>query len=447
MKFQNKAILIVGAYSTGAFYAPNFTARGYPCIHLHPYPDVGAFFLSSFRPQDFVKDLTWRDDLAALRAELQDYDVQHILPGSEAGVQLADQLNEAFGLPTANDFALSAARRNKYRMQEALQAAGLPSIAHFKSDRLGDIFDWMTRCRIPYPIVLKPLESAGTDNVFICEDAAAARRAFGTILHSDNLFHMRNREVLAQAYVKGDEYVVNTVSHAGRHHVTEVIQVHKRRIHNAPVYDCACLLDPAEHPDVFDKLRAHIPLVLDALGIRHGPGHSELMMDGDGPPVLIETAARPIGGIDPSAYTRALGYNHMSATVEAYVNPERFRRLIEPPALRRRLLCVFLISPLRGEIRRRPDLRRIRALGTFHSLVLQDSGLLEETRSLVNCPGYVTLVGDDMAALMDDYAQVRGLEGGMFAQMLCSEAEAEAGPETDRVPQAHTPARLVAVPL
>lgn len=420
MRFQNKVIVIVGAYSTGAYYAPNFVARGYPCVHIHPYPDVGDFFLSSHRPGDFVKNLTWHDDLSALRAELRDFEVQHILPGSEAGVALADRLNMAFGLSSGNDFSLSAARRNKYHMQEALRAAKVPSIPQVKSARLADIFDWMTRCQIGYPIVLKPLESAGTDNVFICENADAARHAFDTILRSRDLFHTPNREVLAQAYVRGNEYVVNTVSHAGRHHVTEIIQVHKRRIHNAPVYDFACLLDPAEHPGVYDKLTPHIHRVLDALGVRHGPGHSELMMEGDGPPILIETAARPIGGIDPSAYTRALGYNHMSATVEAYVNPDKFRRLIEPIALRSRLLCVFLISPLCGEILRQPDLRHIRALGSFHSLVLQDSGILQETRSLVNCPGYVTLVGDDMDQLMTDLAQVRALEGDLFKQMVCA---------------------------
>lgn len=420
MKYQHKAIVIVGAYSTGAFYAPNFIARGYQCVHIHPGADIGEFFLASHRPQDFVKDITWDGDDEAVIQALAPFTVLHILAGSEAGVLLADRLNEHYALPSRNDFALTQARRNKYSMQEALRAAGLAAIDHIKSSDLSEVFRWMGDKPRAYPIVVKPVDSAGTDNVFICEDAAAVETAFLKVRGTKNIFSKPNEEVLVQEYVKGCEYVVNTVSHAGRHHVTDIIKVHKQIIDGSPVYDFAQLLSPDEHPDVFRKLTAYIKLALTALGIKHGPGHSELIMAEGGQPVLIETAARPIGGIDPSAYTEALGYNQISATVEAYINPEAFFNLVNPMMLRKRLMCLFLISPIAGSIRHKADVSSIEQLASFHSVVVQDAGWLDKTSSLVNCPGFVNLVSDDVDTLLNDYKRIRSMESGFFDAMVAA---------------------------
>lgn len=48
-----------------------------------------------------------------------------IIPGAETGVELADRLAASYGTrcnPSAGD--LASARRNKYKMQEALAAQG-----------------------------------------------------------------------------------------------------------------------------------------------------------------------------------------------------------------------------------------------------------------------------------------------------------------------------------
>jgi hypothetical protein len=56
---------------------------------------------------------------------------------------------------------------------------------------------------------------------------------------------------------------------------------------------------PREDPR-FDQIAAFACGVLEALEIRHGPAHTELMMTDTGP-ALIETGARPQGSASVQA--------------------------------------------------------------------------------------------------------------------------------------------------
>lgn len=66
-------------------------------------------------------------------------------------------------------------------------------------------------------MVLKPVRSAGTENVFFVSSLTEARRAFKAILGEANLFGERNDKVLAQEFLQGQEYVVDCVSKGGIH--------------------------------------------------------------------------------------------------------------------------------------------------------------------------------------------------------------------------------------
>ncbi len=74
-----------------------------------------------------------------------------------------------------------------------------------------------------------------------------------------------------------------------------IIRVYRTRIGSAPVHDYNQLMCPIDNHDIYSRLSEYIFSVLDALGIRQGVGHSELMIVND-QPVLLETAARLPGG-------------------------------------------------------------------------------------------------------------------------------------------------------
>src|SRR5262249_12471498 len=130
-----------------------------------------------------------------------------------------------------------------------------------------------------------------------------------------------------------------------------------------------------------------------------------------------------IGGIDLSAYTEALGYNHISMIAESYINPDHFHKVLRPEhklPLCKRLLCTFMISPIKGMICSPPDLLQVKRLPYFHSVFMKTNGMLEKTSTLINCPGFINLLGDNRSDLIQQHQKIRQYELSLFLEMVDS---------------------------
>jgi len=431
--FKKNIILIVDAYSTGSLIAPAFISRGFECVHVRSTADVNAFYETWFRTGDFIKDILYSSD-AELHLALSGYSVQLVLAGCEFGVELAAHLAAEFKISRHNDPTHAIRWRDKFEMHEALSRAGVRSIRHFKSDSLPKILEWVNEHKM-LPVVLKPIKSAGSDNIHICTQESEIKHAFQVIKSSRNIFLESNEEILIQQYLDNSdfkselllskskdvdiEYCVNTVSVDGLHYVSEIIRVYRTRIGASPVHDYNQLMCPVENADVYNRLSTYIFSVLDALGIRQGVGHSELMIVDD-QPVLLETAARMPGGIDLSAYTRALGHNQLSLWIDSLINPQAFLEYRQRP--RNKLYfhssCVFLIARQAGPIKRTPDISPWKTVPGVHSIKIQDEGVLKETISLENCPGHVFILNNDRVAIQNSIQLLREHEPYVYEEML-----------------------------
>ncbi len=222
--------------------------------------------------------------LAALK-----YNIIAAIPGAETGVALADALSEALGVVT-NGTELSAARRNKYLMGEAVRDAGVravmqlkvavvvvpvrkieknvptvkkdskklyrvrtierniphsrskletrnsnlnpissqsspsPSPSHAKATTWLEIDTFLEGNPLPEPFkaVVKPVESAGSDDVFLCESKDDVKNAFERINGKINGLGQKNDAVLVQEFLDGTEYVVDSVSLDGNRKVVHL---------------------------------------------------------------------------------------------------------------------------------------------------------------------------------------------------------------------------------
>ncbi|WP_028622877.1 hypothetical protein [Pseudomonas sp. Ant30-3] len=433
MIYKKNIVVIVDAYSIGSLIAPAFISRGFECVHVRSTDHVNEFYETWLRAGDFIRDILYTSD-AELRLALSEYHVQFVLAGCEFGVELAAHLAAQFDVARHNDANHAIRWRNKFEMHEALSQAGVRSIRHFKSDSLPKILEWVKENGI-LPVVLKPIKSAGSDNIHICTQDTEIEQAFQVIKTSRNIFLESNEEILVQQYLDNSdfkselllsksrdvdiEYCVNTVSVDGLHYVSEIIRVYRTRIGASPVHDYNQLMCPVGNADVYSRLSTYIFSVLDALGIRQGVGHSELMIVDD-QPVLLETAARMPGGIDLSAYTRALGHNQLSLWIDSLINPDAFLEYRQRP--RTKLYfhssCVFLIARQAGPIKRAPDLSRWKAIPGVHSIKVQDAGVLKATVSLENCPGHVFILSSDRAAIQRSIELLREHEPSIYQEML-----------------------------
>jgi L-amino acid ligase len=160
-------------------------------------------------------------------------------------------------------------------------------------------------------------------------------------------------------------------------------------------------------------MASYVAKVLDALGIRFGPSHTEVMVTPAGEVLLIETAARMMGALDVSMITEAFGYNPLQLTAEAYLAEDRFLdRLKAPLPTRRRHACmVQMLSSSRGTLRGF-DLAKLTGLPSFHGadLFLHAGEPLVPTIDSYTSPGLIFLSHADPNAIDLDYQTLRELE-------------------------------------
>ncbi|WP_328451075.1 ATP-grasp domain-containing protein [Streptomyces sp. NBC_00386] len=406
---RSKRVAFVDAFSLGRHLLPALNRFGVECVHVQsPNPDVHISRLPF--PEGFVDKVRHDGDIAATASALRGHGVDWVISVGESGVELTDRLAAELGTP-GNGMSRPTSRRNKYDMVLALRDAGVEHAATIVSSDADEIIKW-AETTAGYPVVLKPVASSGTDNVVACSSADQVRAVHEQIMTSPDRHAKPNTVVLAQEFLDGDEYFVNTVSRDGRHHTVEIWRYYKIRLPGGNIiYDYNEPLSP-DDPEA-KKVESYTHEVLDALEVRNWAGHTEVMMTARGP-VLVECAARFGGGQVPDIGNRCLGTNQIDLIALAVANPAEFDRLPTTAyQLLQRLRYVHLIN--RGDDGVAPSheaMAAVRALPSYaHAVTTHPEGApLPRTIDVATQPGYVILISEDPEQLRADYRRLREIE-------------------------------------
>jgi predicted ATP-grasp superfamily ATP-dependent carboligase len=232
------------------------------------------------------------------------FHVKAVVAGSEPGVELAEQLQAAMGFAERNSVRTSMLRRDKYPMQEALRKTNLRAIKQTFAMSSEEVFDWMTEANMEFPLILKPAMGAGTEGVRKCNSAEDVIDAFEVECASGkvNICGLQNSGLIAQEFLRGTEYVVDSISCGkGQHAVVAMFKYQKME---DLTYEYTKLIESSG--EVQDSLRAYIFKVLDAVGLHFGPSHAEVIVTKDGP-CLVEVGARMHGASGPAVMHDATG--------------------------------------------------------------------------------------------------------------------------------------------
>ncbi|MFE7132320.1 ATP-grasp domain-containing protein [Streptomyces sp. NPDC057638] len=408
--------VVVDAYTTGNLLPAAFAAHGVRLVHVQAAPTVST----ALPPPDltrFTENIV--HDGETTLARLRALGPAFVIAGQDSGVALADRLSEALGLPT-NGTALSPARWDKYATGERLGACGLRRALQFRSGDPADLVRWRKENapETDFPVVVKPLSSAGTDRVRLCHSDEEIEAAARAVLSGPDVYGKPNTEVLIQSYLAGTEYIVDTVSRDGAHLVCGVWRYHKRLVAGRPVYDRDVLLDPAEEP--VPALVAYIRRVLDAVGVRHGSAHAEVIVTPHGP-ALVEIGQRMNGNMHPGMHQRALGHDQAALTALAYLRPEEFRaRHAGRVYTRHRPAMVCNAATERSGTVTGIDpaaVARIEALPGVHAVAvkLATGDRMRPTTDLLSSPLRVFLTHDDPRVLDAGADAVRALADTVYA--------------------------------
>jgi len=398
---------IVDPYTSGMYLAPSLRRVGCECVAVQSRPGVPEVFRSSFHAEDFERVIVHAGDVAQTSAELARLGATGVIAGCESGVELADELCWALDLPS-NGAEMRHARRDKGLMADAFRSAGLDAPRQRCSDRLEPLLDWV-RGEAAGPWVVKPANSSSSDGVQLCATEADVERAFTAIIGRANVLGLEIRRVVVQQYSSGSEYVVDTVSCAGRHALVAFWKYSKPpATADFMGYDGMELL-PARG-EVQQRLFEAACRGLDALQIRQGPGHSELLW-GESGPLLLEIGARMHGGENPLLAAQCGARSQIDRTVRAFTDPLHFAS--DGAAgyeLTRHCTVAFLMPRNPGRLRARPRVDRIEALEAFHKLEIADC-LGEPVPTVI---GWVALIHPDKQVVDDSLAALRRLEADDF---------------------------------
>ncbi|MER7224820.1 ATP-grasp domain-containing protein [Streptomyces rubradiris] len=414
-KARGRAVgVLVDAYGTGNYLPAAFNRLGAEVIHVQSSAEP----ISRMQPWErsaYLDSLVYDVD-GSTEQILREVAPLFVLPGQEPGVLLADRLSEALNVRT-NGTKLSDARRDKYKMIETVAAAGLRTARQLLTDDVEEAVSWADAFG-HWPCVAKPLASASTDEVTICRNAEALRSAFRSVLSSTTVFNGANTKVLVQSYLEGTEYIVDTVSVDGHAYVCGVWQYEKRLLPNGkPIYNRDILL-PSDTPAV-EALISYTRSVLDAVGIHHGPAHTELIITDDGP-ALVEIGARVNGHLHPAFHDKAIGVNSADLTALAYLRPQDFLSRYGDGVYERRQPAVVYNAPteLSGTVDSVDEavVQAIRDRPSVVDLVVkrQPGDVIVPTHDLLTSPLRVFMTHPDPVTLEIDYNFVASVRESVF---------------------------------
>lgn len=413
-------VAIVDAYAAAKELAPAFEKAGYGTVRVQSTTEVPMVYQGGLDLSGFVDNIVHEGDFERTLAALAEYKPVAVLPGGELGVELADRLSEALGLPT-NGTALSAARRDKFTQIERIRSAGLRAARQLLIEDDEQLRAWHQETG--GRIVVKPVRSAAGDGVSFCDTPEQAVQAFRTLFGRENIFSLRNEGVVAQEYLVGSEYMVNTVSRDGVHHVTDIWRTGRLSVNGVTDLAVENTLVDSGSSDA-QLLSDYAFRVLDALGIQHGPGHLEIKLTPNGA-CLIEAGARISGGDLPAFTKLSVGESQVEWIVDAYLDPDRFHaRSAEPYVIKRYFAWAAMASPVEGVLKGYRGLDQVRALESFRELrILVEPGQpIKRTIDDLSNAIMLTLHHDVEEVVLRDLNTVRYLDGAGFYELEAADA-------------------------
>ncbi len=190
--------------------------------------------------------------MARTLKHLAEFEVIAVCPGSEPGVFLCEDLQEALGLTRRNGGSTGTTkevRRHKFAMQERVRECGLRAVRQVHARSAAEVLMWFekenaflqnddpacmadpvgmegnpfaakkspttqstSKTPLSWPIIVKPAMSGGADGLYWCHNAADVEYAFEQECGKLNVNGAVNDCLLAQEFLRGEEYIIDAVS-------------------------------------------------------------------------------------------------------------------------------------------------------------------------------------------------------------------------------------------
>jgi len=224
--------------------------------------------------------------IAALRERLRGDRLDRIECLWEPGILLAARLRETFGIPGL-DLAQAQRFRDKELMKQALDAAGIRTPRHVAAETVAAV--WEAAEKIDFPIILKPIDGAGSADTYRVHDSNELRAVLPRLRHVPM--------VSVEEFVDGEEYTFDTITVGGKIAYYNIAWYRPRPLvarSNEWISPQVVALRDLAQPELEGGIRMGFE-VIKALGFDTGFTHMEWYRKADGEVVFGEIGARPPG--------------------------------------------------------------------------------------------------------------------------------------------------------
>jgi biotin carboxylase len=257
----------------------------------------------------------------AIVAEARARPLDAIIATDEPTADIAARAAAALGLP-GNSVGAARTARNKRLMRMALRDGGVssPRFDVFEEEDDPRRFAESVASTVGYPLVVKPLLCSTSRGVIRANSPAEMVQAWQRVVALLRTPALRAVEdpdghrLLLESFVPGPEVALEGVLTRGRLRVLALFD--KPDPLDGPFFEETIYVTPSRHPPELQAAIADTAArAAAAMGLKEGPVHAELRLPPSGMPVVIEVAARSIGGLCSRTLRFGLGETSLEEVV------------------------------------------------------------------------------------------------------------------------------------
>lgn len=234
-----------------------------------------------------------RNAMEQLRKYKKENHFDGLLTLWEGAVPFVAKATKELKMPGLNPEAASLTR-DKGKVREKLLENRLNCP---KFIRIKDINDIPKIKDMLFPLIVKPAHGFGSLGVIKANDTMELKNAINIVKninisklgkYSNNL-----KDIVIEEYIDGPEYVAETFAHNGKVHV---LSIGYKGFPKGPYFEESVYIAPAELSDnVKVAIENQVKQATLSIGITQGPTHTELRLNQNNVPFILEIGAR-LGG-------------------------------------------------------------------------------------------------------------------------------------------------------
>ena len=282
---------------------------------------------------DFFYRVSLKDKEEALNAARQFCPNGVTVGMVDVAVPSCAYITHSLGLPGIS-LKASVLASNKYEMIRAFSKAGVP---HPKYQYISKDNIATTECHITYPVIVKPVDMAGSRGIFLAHNNEEFEIA---IKKSSELGDSGN--VIAEEYLLGPEVSVELIIKDGKAHA---IQVTDKTTSGEPHFAEIGHLQPSQlNQDLLNSIKKVACSAAESLKLTNSLGHAELKITHNGP-TMIEIGARQGGdGIAEQLIELSTGVSFNDIAIQIAMGESFF----VPTKIEKKASCIRFITSQNG---------------------------------------------------------------------------------------------------